>query len=186
MKYHSALHKPSNYPALDKIQLGNSVAFTHDVMKGIPKEYEKCDIIYIEIPWIDGFQIFEERANIKQQRTYEEFMVSVSDFVTNLKKPTIVITGKKGLKYLPKLGIEAGTVLNGAPCRLMMYNTTVSNLAKCITILEELSLKYNCIGDPCCGFGRSAKAFKQAGKQFIVSDYNAECIGYIAQEWANW
>ena len=186
MKYHSALHKPNSYPVVERVQLANSVAFAHDLMSKVPYEYNKCDIIYTEMPWIDGFGVFEERANIEQKRTYAEFMASLCKFIDALNKPTVLITGKKGLKFLPKPEIEAATVLNGAPARVVMYRTKVENVSNCLTILDELATKYNCIGDPCCGFGRSAKAFKQAGKNFVVSDYNKECIGYIAQEWGGW
>jgi hypothetical protein len=186
MKYHSALHKPNNYPVVEWIQLGNSLAFVHDLMTNVPVQYNKCDIIYAEIPWVAGFEIFEARANIEQNRSYQDFMIGINKFITALNKPAIIVGGKKGLRYLPTPDIETGTVLNGAPARAVMYQTKVENVDNALTILNELATKYNCIGDPCCGFGRSAKIFKQAGKNFVVSDYNKECIGYIAQEWGGW
>lgn len=186
MKYHSALHKPNSYPLVGAIQLGNSFAFSHDLMrKDVPSDYNDCDIFYMEPPWIDGFKIFEDRANISHERTYEDLMLGVSKFVF-LGKPAVIITGKKGLKYLPKPDAEAGTILNGAAARVVMYGTTVANVSNCMTILDELAGRYFRVGDPCCGFGRTAKAFKSAGKDFVVSDYNQECIGYIAQEWGGW
>jgi hypothetical protein len=186
MKYHSALHKPSSYPAIEHVQLGESVAFFHDLAFKVPYQYNKCDIIYTETPWIDGFDVFETRANVGKKRTYEEFMASLCEFINALNKPTILVTGKKGLKFLPKPDIEAVTILNGAQARAVMYGVNVTKVSNSLTILSELANKYKCVGDPCCGFGRSAKAFKQAGKNFVVSDYNKECIGYIAEEWGNW
>lgn len=45
MKYHSALHKPNSYPLVGAIQLGNSFAFSHDLMrKDVPSDYNDCDI----------------------------------------------------------------------------------------------------------------------------------------------
>lgn len=186
MKYHSALHKPNSYDSLNRAEFGKSVAFKHDLMLGVPDEYKNCDIIYTEIPWIDGFNVFEQRANVQEQRTYAAFMSAVCNFINTANKPTVIIIGKKGLKFLPTPDFEGGTILNGAPCRVVTYKATITQLHNCVTIIDELSKKYDCIGDPCCGFGRSAKAFKQAGKHFVVSDYNPECIGYIAKEWVNW
>ena len=50
----------------------------------------------------------------------------------------------------------------------------------------ELAARYSCIGDFCCGYGRTAKRFNEAGKRFVVSDYNPAWIGYMAKEWQGW
>ncbi len=36
------------------------------------------------------------------------------------------------------------------------------------------------------GYGRAGRIFYEAGKRFVMSDYNASCIGHIAKEWQMW
>jgi hypothetical protein len=48
-------------------------------------------------------------------------------------------------------------------------------------LLHYVARYHSCIGDFCCGYGQSARIFRSEGKQFVCSDFNASCIGFIRE-----
>jgi hypothetical protein len=188
--YHSAL-KPSR-PA-DPIQaahLARSWAFVHDIRDGLPSAYDLCDVFYTDLPWRDGFKVFEQRAGQLKadhhHRDYAQFLLAVSMVIHKMTRPLVIVTGKHALPYLPKPTNLYVTKLNGAPAAAFAYNLQLFHLADATDILDELAQRFECAGDFCCGYGRTAKAFHDRGKRFVVSDYNAMCIGHMASEWGKW
>jgi hypothetical protein len=181
MKYHTALKSEFAAQPVQRISVGHSVSFQHDIFQGLPQEYAVCDILYADLPWADGFEAFEHRAG-KSGRSYEAFLKAVGDIIQSVNTPVVVTTGKKGAKHLPTPDASYPTVLNGAPAVALAYRLTLSKHLTTSGIIDELVNRYSCLGNFCCGYGRTVKAFHDAGKRFVASDYNAKCIGVIG-EW---
>lgn len=188
--YHSALSEPLVATPRERIQFPDgSLAFVHDLRKGIAPEWAACEVFYSDLPWRQGFAIFERRASsvkgeaVDQNRTYRDFLGSVSEVVTLLKAPVILVTGRQSMSGLPQPTHAYHTYLNGAAAVAMVYRTELRDSSNELAILRELAARFNVGGDFCCGYGRTAKIFARAGKRFVVSDFNPACIGYMAEEW---
>lgn len=181
MKYHTALKSPVDVAPVQRIKVGDSVAFQHDIFRGLPLEYAVCDVLYADLPWADGFEIFEARAG-KSGRNYESFLKAIWAVIEGTSKPVVVTVGKKGAKHLPTPENIYKTVLNGAPAVALAYRLSLTNHESTTAIVDELASRFSCMGNFCCGYGRTVKVFHDAGKRFVASDYNAKCIGVMG-EW---
>jgi hypothetical protein len=182
-EYHSALSKKTtDIQSVYKIQINdNSFAITHDVFDNLPQEYDNVDIFYSEISWQHGIKIFNERSGV--ERDFYQYMERISQIITHYNKPTIIICGKNALKHLPepKQIIETKLKLaKNSKALAAVYNFEYTGPYETTDdIIETLADTYNCIGDFCCGYGRSGYIFNKKNKDFVQSDYNPKCIGYI-------
>jgi hypothetical protein len=169
----------------------SSVALVWDVIYGkLPPEYGRCDVLYADLPWRTGFRIFERRAGITDSRTYREFMAAVSRIVADANRPTILVTGKHALNYLPQPAqtFPVRMLGTGQAALAILYNLVVGKewTVKPYGLTWRLARTYECVGDFCCGYGNVLRAFAHEGKPFVASDYNPACIGYIAEHASSW
>jgi len=152
----------------------------NDLLLGpLPVEFEQCDVFYTDLPWRAGFKTFEKRAG-KAGRVYQDFMRAVSLVVVQLRhKPIVLVAGKTEMRHLPACTMRP-TVLNGDDAVVALYGRLPKlDLTDSWSILDSLARHYQCVGDFCCGYGRAGRVFLRAGKRFVMSDYNAKCIGFI-------
>lgn len=182
MDYHTALHPPRLGPPRFRSVKPQGVAFLWDVCDPavLPAEYAECDVFYTDLPWRDGFAEFERRAGMPAGRRYAAFLAAVNALTTQICRPLVYVTGRHALRLLLSPTAVHPTRLNGAPAVAVTYGAVeCSDWSDATTILASLCARYRCIGDFCCGNGRTAAAAVAAGKRFVVSDYNMRCIGYI-------
>lgn len=187
--YYSALDKIDTsvqYPALDKFKVGNSIAFYHDIEKGISMHYKDVDILYSEPPWVDGYLITQKRAKTSK-KDYLRFMIGISRAIKLLRKPTIMVMGISHKKYLPETKTIIPVDLNGYKARAFVYNMKIDGLdfMDIDSLIKSLAKKYNRVGDFCCGYGNTGRIFYEAGKEFVMSDINRRCIGFIQKYYEN-
>lgn len=169
-------------PVLQRFELASSVAFRHDICTGLPAEYETCDLLYADLPWARGIQTFNARAEGHQG--YDQFLAATSELVTGARVPVVLITGRHALPRLPRPSWVAPTRLNRHEAIAIMYRLYprgggVPRSAS--DLVASLASEFGRVGDFCCGYGRTLRAFHAAGKSFVGSDYNGRCIGRIAQ-----
>lgn len=178
---HSALTTPLVHKPAQRVEGHGCAAFVHDIITTpLPADYDTCDIFYAEIPWRAGFSEFESRAGTAHD--YAEFMQAVNKVVTRFDRG-ILICGRTELSYLqPDKVMEAR--INGAKAVAAIYGDIDITAVNTWDILAECAKAYDCIGDFVCGYGRAGWVFYRHGKRFIMSDHNAQCIGYIA-DWLN-
>lgn len=204
MGYHSALNKPIEAAPVNRAIFKDGLAFAHDIRNGLPSEYDICDVFYTDLPWRDGFAIFEARAGavkasqqadvrsvsancalVAPRPDYAAFLHDIRKILLHgTPKPTVLVTGRQSMPYLPMPGHIYPTKLNGADAVALSYSCRLAHTQTATDILEELAQRFNVVGDFCCGYGRTANIFRNAGKRFVVSDFNPSCIGYIAREFA--
>lgn len=186
VEYHSAHKPPVQAPEVQRYGNLGCIAFTHDLTSSLtlPPEYSFCDVLVADLPWQKGFNTFNERAGLTD-RTYENFMASVSGIVRLETRPTWLITGKHALAYLPVPDVVLPMRLNEWDAVGIGYNPGPEGhrgYDSSQEFLQELVKWYERAGDFCCGYGRTGRFFMRAGKGAVLSDVNPSCIGYISQQ----
>jgi hypothetical protein len=172
------------------------VAFVHDAFAPLPGEYQACDLLWVEPPWRRGFPVFEERAGSSNPgRSWSGLIYAMSRHLLALQVPTVIVSGLEGQRFLPVPGRVTSCRLHGAQAWLSLYHDVErqAGLGRLLTAdlsttatLELLADHFDCVGDSCCGYGQAGYAFARAGKRFVLSDFNANCIGYIAKHAPDW
>jgi hypothetical protein len=170
----------------DRIELNGCIAFQHDIAttKGLPAEYEKADIFYLEIPWQHGYPKFQKRAgkNIESSE-YLDFLRSLNDIIQALDRPVILYAGVYASKRIPEPTSKKNIrLLHGAMVTAFCYNIVIpDHIQTSLGVVKHLAANYECIGNFVCGYGYSGFEFLKAGKKFVMSDINPFCIGSIAE-----
>lgn len=189
--YHGA-HKPTvDAPHRMDWADGSSLAFVHDlIMRPLPSAYSTCDVLYTDLPWQKGFNVFNKRAGINDGRTYHQFMAAVSSIITSnpAPRPIYLVTGRHALSLLPEPTQVLDTRLNEDAAVIIAYNIPELHrkFGEARELLYSLATRYERVGDFCCGYGSAARAFRRQGKTFVASDVNPSCIGYIATHAEDW
>jgi hypothetical protein len=180
--YHTALNAGTVLagPDIDRFEIGRSVAFTHDLTRGLTPEYEACDVFYIEPPWCAGYKIFNQRAGSHDALPYPDFMRLLSGILWSIRVPIYLITGVGELKRLPKPDRSYPITMNGGDYVCALLNGADIEKPTADELLDALAERHACVGDFVCGYGKAAVAFHSRGKQFVVSDFVKACIGVIA------
>jgi hypothetical protein len=164
-------------------------AFVHDLLAApLPPAYERVDVVFSDIPWPAGFERFESRAGINGHhgpRSWADLVCTYIGEVRRLGKPLVFSTNRSQHPELPQPDVKLPGRLNGAHCRLWCYGIEVRP-GDAEAVLRELAGRFDVIGDPMCGYGRAGRIFNEAGKSFVMSDYNSNCIGYIAEYAESW
>ena len=191
--YHSVYRPASGSVPQTRYAIGESVVFVHDIMTApLPVEYVDCDVIYADLPWRAGFVGYNERVDVTDGRTYPQFLANVRQIVEASRVPVVLITGRHAVSHLSRPAQMLSVtmpVANDQPGVALLYGMTVGawvDGARPDALLSELAGMFKCVGDFCCGYGSSVYAFLRAGKRFVASDYNAECIGYVAKNVGRW
>jgi hypothetical protein len=144
----------------------------------LPDAYSACDVLYSDPPWNRGYKTFAERCCIESPPTYDTFMWHMVDLIDRADLPTVLIIGKQAAKYFKEW--------TAAPTRLQRFESIAyyRNLKPiqaytATGILEGLAKQFECVGDFCAGYGSAARTFVLAGKRFVASDCNPQCIAML-------
>ena len=165
----------------------HSVGFVADLTNGLPEEFRNCDVFYAELPWEQGFQIFNDRAGIVAPRTYHEFMSAIGGIVQYIFAPVFLIVGRRGAKMLPtphlSFPIRQHNEKSHWKGQCVGYNTRINRFQDRPTSTDELITRlaeqFGSVGHLACGYGNAAVAFHNAGKRFVACDFNPNCIGVL-------
>lgn len=181
--YHTALIGGAvvDAPPLQRVEFSDGVAFVHDLFQPIPAAYEACDAIYCEAPWRHGYDEFNRRAGWAGP-SWVEFTRRLGEVAATSRAAVCLTAGRQAVPHLPTPDHIYDTSLNGAPALLVCYRLLLERPESAESALDEIATRYTCIGDWCCGYGRTVRAARRHGKRYVVSDHNATCIGYIAQD----
>lgn len=164
-------------------------AFRWDLFDGWSPEHLKGDGLCMEIPWRRGFDVFEKRAGAKEEegRNHRNFVKKVMQMLSEWKHPAVLFHGKEILNEVSGHDARFESTLYGGDCMVSVYNCrTMPEFKTDLEINQWLTDKSRVLVNPVCGYGRTARLAKEAGKRSIVSDYNASCIGYIRDNWGQW
>ena len=189
--YHGAHKSTVAASPVQRWEGAGCLAFVHDLMSAptLPGEFLICDVLVTDLPWRIGYETFNRRAGVIDGRTYGTFMTRVSEIVESTSVPLYLITGKHALRHLPAPDCALFMRLNEDDALAIGYRPggeVERSYGVSQEFLAELARRYDVAGDFCAGYGRTARFFLRAGKRAVMSDYNARCIGYIAEHAASW
>jgi hypothetical protein len=186
VKYHSAHLPEEAAPALGRFDRDGSTALVWDITAGeLPAEYEGCDVLYSEPPWVRGVDVFNARAGVSDV-TFTAVMAGIAAIVESNTRPAHIVIGKQAVKRIPKPDALVPIQLNQWAALVAVYRTEPVPVQTSVELTAVLAARHERVGDFCCGYGRALRAFVQRGKKFTGSDYNPRCIGYIADHYGDW
>jgi len=193
--YHSALHPPNDAQPAERFERDGSVAFVYDMAAHggvLPAEYGDCDVLYTEMAWRPGYRIFQDRAGSEGTTSFAEYLEALSGMVSRMAVPACIVTAPSLVRYMPapeqSLALRFPDDLHrNGRCVALVYRTTLAPDGDVTTdVLDDLAARYLHVGDPCCGYGNTGRAFVERGGRFTMSDINATCIGWIAENSVRW
>lgn len=183
---HSALRPPMlEIQPQDEVVFANSVAFVHDITRDpLPSVYQLCDVLYAELPWRAGLAEFDRRAG--HQQSFAQFMAAVRGIVARFPR-VVLLGGQHMCPLLPQPTQVLPVKLRGANALVLVYGLHLDgSFTQHWQLLAYLAQQYERIGDFCCGYGEAGYYTLRARKGCVLSDYNPQCIGYIAAHWREW
>lgn len=188
-EYHSA-HLPwSEDPPVEYVAFDNGTAQVHDLLAGppLPYEYGDADVLYAEPAWQRGFETFNQRAKVEDGRTYKVYARNVAALV-DTGKPTVIIWGRHAERFLPEYESAIPVWLDRHSAVAYLFNNVQvpETVRTTLDVMHALADRYEVLGDPCCGWGNTARIATEHGKRFVVSDFNPYCIGHIATKHGEW
>ena len=167
---------------LKRFEKNGNIIFSHDLTKGLPKEYNQCDLLYSEPSWLAGYKIFTKRANVLSG-SYKEYVEQLS-IITNSEHPVVLILGKNALKNLNQNYSYKKVKLNNHWETAYGWNIDISkyDVKTNYELIHCLSFDFNKVGDMNCGYGNTGKIFKDNGKHFVMSDISKKVVYYAAKK----
>jgi hypothetical protein len=189
--YHGAHDPTVDAPPLDRWEGERCVAFVHDLLAAdaLPADYDSCDVLVCDPPWQRGYETFNDRAGVADDRTYATFMARLAGLVEQDTRPTYLITGKHALPKLPAPDATLPMMLNEWEAIAICYRPgpeVDGRYGVAPEFLHSLAQRYDRAGDFCAGYGRTGRFFLRSGKAAVLSDFNPHCIGYIAENAPGW
>lgn len=201
--YHSALEEPG-HPAVRNIheevrRVTNSkvTAILHDLIgtQRLPAEFDTCDLIYAEPAFSQkDIAVFLERVG-KTATGHEHQQMLYPLGVAARERPVVLIGGREIKSHMPTPTSEhpirfdgPGKDGRGINAKVYVWNLEFPKAwpATTTALLRYLAEVYDCVGDPCCGFGNTGLKFVQAGKRAVLSDHDPACLRYVADHMKLW
>tara|TARA_R110000824_G_scaffold88053_1_gene216654 strand:- start:46 stop:684 length:639 start_codon:yes stop_codon:yes gene_type:complete len=195
--YHTALKSAyetfDDVKSIKRFEAKGCVGLVNDISDGLPKEFDKCGVMFSDSPWPRGLAKFNERAGVvrnkkKKQLAYSYFSDGLRRIVEAIDTPIYITLGKGLLSKLPKAAGQAAVKLNGEVMILAWWNTEYSGPLKGSTtdtvnsleVARYLGSQYSVMGDPMCGYGGLCLEFiAGGGKSFVAADYNGKCLSVL-------
>lgn len=193
--YYSALDKEDTaeyYPLVLETQYKGNLAFSADASKWdeIKDLFEPCDLLYTEMPWPAGYKKFYSQAAVKAPDSYEYLISIVNRIIKDNRsnKALAFVVGKSFMSKFEKYDFCNEVKLHGYPAMALLYNISPIglNFKDNYSLIQSLAMQFNCVGDFMAGYGNTGQIFAEQGKNFVLSELNPRCIGYIAQHIKNW
>lgn len=161
-------------------------AFVHDAAEPFPVEFQKADILYAEPAWRPGYDFFHQRAGVTPKLSWGAWMGALDANIRALGKPAIMACGKAAFRHINADRLQEMDLRKGEGWLAIYGDVGTIASFKDINIIKELAQRFATVGDFTCGYGRTGRAFVEAGGRFVMSDISAECIGYIAANAGSW
>lgn len=193
LPYHSALSNgklEDASPLMGVFEYEGSAVFPWDInaatlSKGIPEPYYSCDVIYAEPAWPSGLAAFDQRAGVTSP-PFSVYAQRLGYIIRMLGKPSVMFASDRALSCMPPADFVTDAGLNGNRTKVGFWNGAYALGNNNHEFIRDLASRYNRVGDFCCGYGTTGRLFREAGKTFVMSDYNTVCCGYVAREMKGW
>lgn len=182
--YHTALAggRIEDAPELQWVSFPDGVAMQHNIWDPLPREFEECDVWYVEPPFRRGYDEFNERAGTGKQPAWNDFRLHLDTMAIRAGVPVVYVSGREAFRYHPAATDAVPMKLNGNDVWALCYNIRIDWPHETNEqVIRGLADRFKCIGDFACGYGFTGAIARQQGARFVLSDHNAQCIGYVAQ-----
>jgi hypothetical protein len=185
LPYHSALKNGTieQSQPVQRFVYKNSVAFAYDIFDPLPNDFNACDFFYMEPPYPAGVKVFDDRVGISG-RSYTDLAARISQFIDLTNKPIVMPMSKTVIKHYPKpmqaFETDFTHSVKGLKTMVYAWNIELKEYKTTEDVLIGLLNTHNCVGDLFCGYGNTAQIAINQNKDFVVSDYNPYCIGFIS------
>lgn len=187
--YHSALQNFNQWKGepCSSFLSANIKAFQHDLFNGLHPNMNSCDFFYSDLPWRQGFDVFNKRADYQTDKKWEDLIALTYENIIKSGKPTYLTGGKQMMKLLPKAKVKdiIFKVHNNKDLLFVLNTDEMTKAEDTDTLINELYIKHEVGGDFACGYGLLADFAVRNNKKAILSDYNPYCIGYIKEKYEN-
>lgn len=166
------------------IEIPNKIFF-NDMSKNYMYDvFKSCDVIYSEIAWSYGYQIFNENAK-NNANSYKQYIENVNKCIEELCVPAFIVCGKsvsgffKNANSLPIKITTSNTNIDG--CRLYIWNydgfeNNKLYLPNTLLLIKYLSKNFHKCLDFSCGYGQHLMNFDD----FIACDIDKNCLTYLS------
>lgn len=196
LAYHSVHLDPEPAEPRDWWTDGESVAFVRDVSAvhdtpahRLPAEYDSCDLLYADLPWRSGYSRYVDRAGAETV-SWSTFMTIVGWKLAAWNKAAVIVTGIHARRFLPPAAQELPVRMPVAGRQQAIAYVYGAGFTPewdgTDELLTYLAARFERVGDFCAGYGWAPRAFARAGRSFVASDINPQCVGYIAEHAAEW
>lgn len=196
--YHSVLAEPGTAKPRRRFTIGDSVALTWDISRGLHRSFRDCDLLYSEPAWEHGFDRYVERSG--ESIEYADYIGAISEIMRTDDRPAVLIVGKRAARALPEPSSATPLHLNSGGRFIV---EAVALAYRCIlprvtarhrgwtnidsaNLLHALAKQYSRVGDFSCGYGNTGRIFAEHRCSWVMSDSSAECIGHIAVHAKAW
>lgn len=187
--YHSAYQKELASKPCQGFQSSRLTALVNDVFKGLPSEFETCDMLYAEPPTQGGMKVFDSRSG-QAHRRYRQFVLAIGAIIDASRLPCFMVIQPQWVKDLPsprRIVPVSGQATNAV---LLSWRTEInmsdSPSLNFLDVVRDLADRFDRVGDFVCGYGNTGRIFLEAGKSAVLADYNPKCIGYIKEHYLKW
>ena len=177
--YHSALKGFKEFSEEKIVAIGKNIhASIFNVENdSVPDHFKKADFIYADLPYKNGYETFNKRAN-KSGKGYSYFVQKVLNVTKEIGKPFYLI-GEKHISEYKGLN-KCEIYYTPHKCTTYCYSNMEMPNVKTTNELLDYLFKKNSIGlDFLCGYGTTGRFAIKHNKFAILADYNPKCIGYI-------
>lgn len=182
--YHSALRPPVDAPSLTRYQGARGLTVVADVSRGVPREFEDCDVLYADPPWPHGYDEFSRRAG-GAAGSYGDVLVVLRDYCARVAIPVVLVTGTRAALLLKPHATAPVRLPVGDAVACLWRLPAWTETRRSIDVIDGLARRHEVAGDPFCGYGTTGRIFAEAGKRYVMSDLNPRCVGFISlQPWA--
>ena len=157
------------------------IVFQHDICKGVDSRFRICDAIHSEIAWRAGYSKFTDNT-IAKDTTFNEYLDGIVNTCRDLRIPSFIVCGKAMIKRMdPDNVIPIKYTFHNCDAYYAIYNydRNLDGVFDEYSGRNWVASNFNCILDPCCGYGIIANDIIAHNKRGVLSDINVECLEYI-------
>lgn len=140
-----------------------------------------ADVLYTEPSWRAGYVTFLERAGNADfaESDYNNYLAGLARQAVEFPNgPAYMVVGKSMLRRLspdwstPTLLNDGGAFVAGWRCDPVSFSNSRA-------LVADLVSRFQCVYDPCCGYGNACLAFHRSQKRFVACDINTKCLSAL-------
>jgi hypothetical protein len=189
--YHSFCWDEEPAEPCQSVTFDRGEAFVHDIHNGLPAQFERADVVYVEPPWKMGHTTFNKRLGIESS-DWNKFTAAISAAILSTQKPFLLLCSPAAVDKFPTPTHSEAIKVYGLRAQMQIYRMERPDifgkrkLPDNLELIRWLAQRYNSVADFCCGYGVTGRLFVEAGKSCILADYNPRCIGHIKAHNHEW